>query len=289
MFIYVLGDTNMCENIISECQLDDLSHHIADYLGRYGINIECDLTELNEALQKTFDEDLGIKVAEEVNFSDLKGEQWTAWFELTREAQVLRGDAFNAITSEDTDEEAKRHFEEFDGDIVLAKTKLLTKGQFISRSGVNENEQVDTEQNGTLQTAGKYACTISVNMNINDETQTEQAILDNLREWTKPIVENGGTVDVCIGMPEAVADDVEHGYVITDEDDGWQRCLVVNETTFIYKCTRNGQAYEIEIDVDDIDHSEALSGFYDEETAKGELGDSYNQIVAECYFENELA
>ena len=88
-------------------------------------------------------------------------------------------------------------------------------------------------------------------------------------------------------LPSHVMADLNAGFVMTDLDDGFQRCLKSSETVFIYRCDVNDEVHEETIDTDKIDHDEAICGFYDSVDEVRELyGDSALMIIAECYFEN---
>ncbi|MFV8385222.1 hypothetical protein ACNO5E_14130 [Vibrio parahaemolyticus] len=90
-------------------------------------------------------------------------------------------------------------------------------------------------------------------------------------------------------LPEHVQRDLNAGYQMTDIDDGFQRCLEVSSTVFEYKCERNGETFEMRVDVSEIDKDEAVSGFYtDEQEVIAEYGSESNMIIAECYFENNI-
>jgi hypothetical protein len=90
-----------------------------------------------------------------------------------------------------------------------------------------------------------------------------------------------------MSFPDVVKRDVDAGFIISDPDDGWQRYKKLNETTFVFKCEVNGATHEEEINVDDIDHKNAIDGYYDSvNDVIEQYGDDANLIIAECEFEN---
>jgi hypothetical protein len=88
-------------------------------------------------------------------------------------------------------------------------------------------------------------------------------------------------------LPQNVKVDVDNGFFVTDADDGWQRCKRISDTVFVFKCDVNGLTVEEEIDIDNIDKEDAISGFYDSVSEVEDIyGDDANMIIAECEFEN---
>lgn len=90
-------------------------------------------------------------------------------------------------------------------------------------------------------------------------------------------------------LPRNVQLDLDSGFIMTDVDDGFQRCRIISDTVFEYRCEVHGQeAVEI-IDVANIDQEEAVSGYYGSvEEVREEYGKSANMIIAECAFEHGL-
>jgi hypothetical protein len=94
--------------------------------------------------------------------------------------------------------------------------------------------------------------------------------------------------------PSNVISDINDGFEITDEDDGFQRVKIISDTVFIYKCEFDGETIEMEIDVEkDCDNQEEIIESYYGSLAsfKEEFKDdlpSMNMIIAECYFEQSL-
>ncbi len=96
----------------------------------------------------------------------------------------------------------------------------------------------------------------------------------------------GVNIEIKIAIPDNVTKDLEKGFIMTDIDDGYQRCKKVNETTFIYRCEIDGYTLEEMIDVESINKKDAISGFYDSvQDVIDTYGDSANMIIAECAFE----
>jgi hypothetical protein len=89
-------------------------------------------------------------------------------------------------------------------------------------------------------------------------------------------------------LPEHVKQDLAAGFIMTDEDDGFQRCKKLSDTVFIYRCDVNGKVHEEEIDINEIDADEAIEGYYDsmEELVEDNGQESANMLIAEFYFEN---
>lgn len=97
----------------------------------------------------------------------------------------------------------------------------------------------------------------------------------------------GADIEIEITIPTNVTDDLENGFIMTDEDDGFQRCKKISETVFEYRCELDGDTFELIIDVDSINHESAISGYYDSiDDVHSEYGDDANMIIAECYFES---
>jgi hypothetical protein len=87
--------------------------------------------------------------------------------------------------------------------------------------------------------------------------------------------------------PENVQNDVNNGFEVTDEDDGYQRVKKISETVFEFKCDDDGDEFEEVIDVEKIDKLKAISGRYDSlEEIEAEYGVNTNLVIAECEFEN---
>jgi hypothetical protein len=89
-------------------------------------------------------------------------------------------------------------------------------------------------------------------------------------------------------LPENVEQDIVAGFVMTDIDDGFQRCKKLSKTVFQYRCEVNGETHEETVDVDDVDTEEAISGYYDsidDLIEENGVADA-NMLIAECYFEN---
>lgn len=91
-----------------------------------------------------------------------------------------------------------------------------------------------------------------------------------------------------MSLPKHIEDDLVAGFILTDEDDGYQRCKKLSKTTYLYRCEVNGETYEEEVDVTKINQEEAIDGYYDSiEAVIEEYGSlNSNMIIAECYFEN---
>ena len=89
-------------------------------------------------------------------------------------------------------------------------------------------------------------------------------------------------------IPSHVEQDLANGFIMTDEDDGFQRCKKLSDTCFLYRCDVNGEVYEDEIDVTEIDQEDAISGYYDSvESLVEEHGQAdANMLIAECHFEH---
>jgi predicted transcriptional regulator len=87
--------------------------------------------------------------------------------------------------------------------------------------------------------------------------------------------------------PENVKEDLMSGFIMTDEDDGFQRCKKLSDSIYHYCCDNDGFVVSEVINVDEIDKADAISGFYDSVQAVHEIyGEHANMIFAECYFEN---
>ncbi|MGR5347451.1 hypothetical protein [Vibrio mediterranei] len=90
-------------------------------------------------------------------------------------------------------------------------------------------------------------------------------------------------------LPHNVQQDLDSGFIMTDEDDGFQRCKRISETAFIYKCNTTSGIVESKIDTTEINASEAINGYYSNLEEVSELyGDDANMIIAECHFESNL-
>ncbi|MGO3345938.1 MAG: hypothetical protein ACTIM4_11875 [Marinomonas sp.] len=90
-------------------------------------------------------------------------------------------------------------------------------------------------------------------------------------------------------LPQNVQNDVDNEFIMTDVDDGFQRCRIISDTVFEYRCEASGQEIREIIDIDDIDQEEAVSGYYGSvEEVRKEYGKSANMIIAECAFEHGL-
>lgn len=88
-------------------------------------------------------------------------------------------------------------------------------------------------------------------------------------------------------LPENVSKDLGSGFVMTDIDDGFQRVKKISDTEFVYRCEIDGDTFEERINVDDIDHEDAISGYYNSiKDVVEEYGDDANMIIAECSFEH---
>tara|TARA_B100000749_G_scaffold246710_1_gene209762 strand:+ start:1341 stop:1649 length:309 start_codon:yes stop_codon:yes gene_type:complete len=89
-------------------------------------------------------------------------------------------------------------------------------------------------------------------------------------------------------IPPHVQKDLDSGFIMTDEDDGFQRCKKLSDTCFLYRCDVNGEVYEDTIDVTKLDQKEAISGYYDSvESLIEENGQAdANMLIAECHFEH---
>lgn len=89
-------------------------------------------------------------------------------------------------------------------------------------------------------------------------------------------------------LPNHIEEDLVAGFKLTDVDDGYQRCKKISPTTYLYRCDVNGEVYEEEINVDNIDKKEAIQGYYDslEDLIETHGNNCANMIIAECYFEN---
>ena len=86
--------------------------------------------------------------------------------------------------------------------------------------------------------------------------------------------------------PSNVQKDLDAGFRITDEDDGFQRVKKLSDTVFQYKCDYNDSCVDETIDVEKIDKVEAISGGYSSiEEVYTDYGDDANMIFAECEFE----
>ena len=97
--------------------------------------------------------------------------------------------------------------------------------------------------------------------------------------------------------PEDIKTDLNNGFIITDVDDNYQRCKVINSHTFNYKQGTeaiNDLVNEV-INVNSLtnkEKEEAVSGYYGsleslrEEVRGNEI--DFNMLIAECYFETEL-
>ncbi len=89
-------------------------------------------------------------------------------------------------------------------------------------------------------------------------------------------------------LPNYVEEDLLAGFVLTDPDDGHQRCKKISDTVFLYRCEVNGEMHEEEIDVNDIDADEAICGYYDsvEKLIEDNGVKDANMLIAECHFEH---
>lgn len=89
-------------------------------------------------------------------------------------------------------------------------------------------------------------------------------------------------------VPNHVEEDLVAGFIMTDENDGYQRCKKLSETEFLYRCDVNDEVHEEEINVELIDVNEAISGYYNsiEELVKENGQVNANMLIAECHFEN---
>ena len=90
--------------------------------------------------------------------------------------------------------------------------------------------------------------------------------------------------------PANVKLDLNSGFRITDEDDGFQRCKKVSDTVYQYRCDYDGETFDEIIDTNAIDKEEAITGFYGSvEAVNEEFGEDANMIFAECEFEHNVA
>lgn len=91
-------------------------------------------------------------------------------------------------------------------------------------------------------------------------------------------------------FPKNVQNDLSSGFILTDQDDGFQRCKPLSETVFQYRCNYDGELFDETIDVDTIDKDQTISGFYNSvEAVVEEFGKNANMILAECEFEHRVA
>ncbi len=96
---------------ISESNLDDSVHLLADFLKRLGIELnEENMTTFNNELSSVLNDSFGIVTQQNVEFKDLLGDQWMAWMNLARDVQTGRGDDPEQISSEEAEREAGHLF-----------------------------------------------------------------------------------------------------------------------------------------------------------------------------------
>lgn len=87
--------------------------------------------------------------------------------------------------------------------------------------------------------------------------------------------------------PPHVIKDLDAGFVITDEDDGFQRMRKESAKRFEFRAEVDGTTVVATIDLNEIDAAVAISGFYDSvDEVYAEYGDDAPQIIAECAFEH---
>jgi hypothetical protein len=89
-------------------------------------------------------------------------------------------------------------------------------------------------------------------------------------------------------LSEHIEQDLVNGFIITDQDDGFQRCKKLSSTVFLYRCDVNNEVHEEEIDIKQIDVDEAIDGYYNsvEDMIKENGQSGANMLIAECHFEN---
>jgi len=92
--------------------------------------------------------------------------------------------------------------------------------------------------------------------------------------------------------PTHVQADLNNGFDLTDPDNGHQRCQKLSDNKFLYRQDVGPYTHQITVDMNlmsDDEQQEAVDGYYaDVEEVKETYGDSYLQIIAECYFENNI-
>jgi len=86
--------------------------------------------------------------------------------------------------------------------------------------------------------------------------------------------------------PPHVQDDLDSGFKMTDEDDGFQRVKRLDDWSYIYRCELEGNTFEQTIDVREIDQEAAIDGYYKSviDVIEQYTKDA-NMIIAECEFE----
>ena len=128
--------------IISESHLDSIVHAVSQKLGNVGIELDSDLlSDLNDTLTVFLSDNCDVTTQETVSFAELSGEQWIAWMELARDAQVDRGETCESISSEKTEQEAENLFGLHDGIIpVYHKNRPVTLSSTTTESIVKASK-----------------------------------------------------------------------------------------------------------------------------------------------------
>jgi len=110
-------------------------------------------------------------------------------------------------------------------------------------------------------------------------------------------------------LPRDVQDDLNNGFILTDIDDRYQRCIKRDERSWEYRSGTEDQNFLSQLSLDDREGIEqcisetinvdefseckiedAISGYYEDFSSLiDECGDEgAYMLVAECYFENEV-
>ena len=89
--------------------------------------------------------------------------------------------------------------------------------------------------------------------------------------------------------------DRAQGFVVTDPDDGWQRCKQISEDTFHFRACylvpveRDVVTVDEFVCLSEIDQEDAVLGYYGSvQEVMEQCGAAADQIIAECYFEKEF-
>lgn len=84
-------------------------------------------------------------------------------------------------------------------------------------------------------------------------------------------------------LPRNVKLDLDSGFIMTAVDDGFQWCRIISDSVFEYRSEVRGQEVVEIIDVDDIDHEEAVCGYYGSvEEVRKEYG---KLLMLRCLFQ----
>lgn len=167
------------------------------------------------------------------------------------------------------------------GDLLSANDKVLC---LDDSSAGDTGETFDLEKGTTYQ----------ISMIYNDESLSAPMIVLKDSESGAVFPERFAKVS---NHPKEVTVDLNSGFIITDIDDNYQRCKVINKHTFNYKkgTEATGDLVNEVIDVNSLtneEKEEAVSGYYGsleslrEEVRGNEI--DFNMLIAECYFETEL-